>query len=201
MEQIKIGRLIIGFSDREDGNQRLEENRKINIPLYIPNQKHTSIVLRDYDDISKEADGLYTTKKHIALGVLTADCLPVVIYNQTEFAVVHSGWRGLFGGILENAISCFKNKPEGAFIGPSIRSCCYEVGEDFIEKLSIPKEFYFIKGGRYFLSLQDVAIEKLIGSGIKDIDTTPHCSGCSGRYFSYRKGDFDDRILTYAYLI
>ncbi|MEZ0323741.1 MAG: polyphenol oxidase family protein [Hydrogenothermaceae bacterium] len=201
MRELKFKNVIIGFTDRGDLNQRVDTNRKIKLPLFIPNQKHTSKVINLNEDINQEADGLYTNKKGVALGVLTADCIPIVLFNDRELSVIHAGWRGLFGGIIENSVEMFKEKPKSCFIGPSIRICCYEVSPDFISQLKIDRKFYIKREDRYFLSLQDIAIEKLKKFGIDDIFDLSECTACSGKYFSFRKGDFSDRILTYGYLM
>ncbi|MEJ5172426.1 MAG: polyphenol oxidase family protein [Hydrogenothermaceae bacterium] len=201
MKELKIKNVIIGFTEREDLNQRLSVNRKIKVPLFIPNQKHTAKVISLEEDITQEADGIYLDKTGIAVGVLTADCMPIILFNDRELSVIHAGWKGLFGGIIENGVKMFKGKPTNCFIGPSIRICCYEVSPDFITQFNIDKKFYIEREGRYSLSLQDIAKERLKNLGIDDIFDLSECNACSGRYFSFRKGDFDDRILTYAYIM
>ncbi|MCX7760114.1 MAG: polyphenol oxidase family protein [Hydrogenothermaceae bacterium] len=200
MKELTIKNVIIVFTDRGDLNQTLSVNRKINFPLFIPNQKHTSKVISLDEDITQEADGIYLDKTGVAVGVLTADCMPIVLFNDRELSVIHAGWRGLFGGIIENSIKMFKEKPTNCFIGPSIRVCCYEVSPDFIYRFNIDEKFYIKREDRYFLSLQNIAKEKLKNLGIDDIFDLSECTACCGKYFSFRKGDFDDRILTYAYL-
>lgn len=200
MREIIYKNAVIYFSERKDLNQRLVNNRPTGINILIPNQKHTNRVLSHHEELSQEADGIYTSQKNVAIGVLTADCMPIVIFNNSEITVIHAGWRGLLGGIIENACSIFKSNPTYSFIGPSIRSCCYEVGREFIEKFGIENRFFNEIDGRYFLSLQDIAKDKLEKLGIKDIYDIEQCTYCNENYFSYRKGDFDDRILTYAYL-
>lgn len=198
MTEINYHNIVICFTDRGDLNQRDKSNRAT--AVIVPNQKHTTVVIEASQDISIEADGVYTNQPGVAIGVLTADCMPVVIFNDQELAVVHAGWRGLFGGILQNAIRMFSNKPHTAFIGPSIRVCCYEVSKDFIENLNIDEKYYRISSGKYYLSLQDIAKDIMAEQGIDQIYQIMECTACSGKYFSYRKGDFDDRILTYAYI-
>ncbi|MCX7737961.1 MAG: polyphenol oxidase family protein [Hydrogenothermaceae bacterium] len=200
MKEITFGSVVIGFTEKEDGNQRILENRKISFNVLIPNQKHTNLVISAKNDLLQEADGLYTSEKGLVLGVLTADCIPIVLFNQDELSVIHAGWRGLFRGIVEKAFSFFYKKPTFCFIGPSIRVCCYEVGKDFLEQFEVESKYYIQRDGRYFLSLQDIAKEKLRSLGLDNIQDVNQCTACSGKYFSFRKGDFDDRILSYAYI-
>lgn len=198
MTEIRYGNIVVGFTNREDLNQRNHDNRPLRV--LTPNQKHTSRVVTITDSLSVEADGIYTDRKDTPVGVLTADCMPIVMFNQDEVAVIHAGWRGLFDGIIQNALRMFLNKPTNAFIGPSIKVCCYEVGKDFIENLKVSSKYYRIEDGRYYLSLQMVATDILYQNGVRQIYEFEECTACSGKYFSYRKGDFDDRILTYAYI-
>ncbi|TFF10233.1 peptidoglycan editing factor PgeF [Pseudomonas sp. BCA14] len=118
----------------------------INDPLrpegvFICKQVHSaSVVEWQADQVTNtiEADGVFT-RAHQPIAVITADCLPVLIAskNGAMVAAVHGGWKGLQGGIIENAVQRFA--AEGiavdqlrVAIGPSIKPCCYEVSEGFI---------------------------------------------------------------------
>jgi YfiH family protein len=87
-------------------------------------------------------DGLITNMSGILLGVLTADCLPVILVDAKHRAVgvFHAGWRGTVKRIVEKGVGemhrCFKTRPQDlrAAIGPGIRGCCYEVGPEIREK-------------------------------------------------------------------
>jgi YfiH family protein len=202
MRYFTFENILIAFTQKEDKNQRNPDNinkikEKLYIKnIYIPNQKHTNIVLNVEDYKNQECDGLYTDKKEVALGVLTADCIPVVLFNGKEIAVIHAGWRGLFGGIIENGVKMFKNKSIKAFIGPSIRGCCYEVDKQFVNDLNINKKFYKIYHTKAYLDLVAVAKDKLKNLSVKEVFDTDECTKCSEKYFSYRNGDFESRILT-----
>jgi len=90
------------------------------------------------------ADAVFTDQKNIATGVLTADCLPILILAILEnraniFGVIHAGWRGAFSGIIENAITLLMRKKavmQNIFIaiGPGISKETYQVKTDFYEK-------------------------------------------------------------------
>ncbi|WP_297888172.1 peptidoglycan editing factor PgeF [Sulfurihydrogenibium sp.] len=194
--------VLIAFTEKEDSNQRNLDNIKKTVEklriknVLIPNQKHTNIVLKVDDYKNQECDGLYTDKKESAVGVLTADCIPVVLFNDDEIAVIHAGWRGLFGGVIENGFSMFKNKKVKAFIGPSIRGCCYEVDKQFVNDLNIDEKFYKIYDSKAYLDLVKIAKSKLETLKVEEIFDVGQCTKCSGKYFSYRNGDFESRILT-----
>ncbi|MDR1728380.1 MAG: peptidoglycan editing factor PgeF [Acidobacteriota bacterium] len=88
--------------------------------------------------VATEGDALVTREPNVALGVKTADCLPVLIADPATKAVgaVHSGWRGTLEGVLERAVGemlrNFGGSPDDLLVavGPGIRACCFEVGGD-----------------------------------------------------------------------
>lgn len=95
------------------------------------------------DDSSQEScgDALITQAPGVLLSIRTADCLPILIADPETRAVaaIHAGWRGLLGRIVEKTVSemrrSFDSEPRHllAALGPSIRSCCYEVGSDVVD--------------------------------------------------------------------
>lgn len=212
MKKISLGKLNIVYTEKSDGNMRLPENRKKVLShfgfssVFIPDQKHTSNVFDIEDYKGEEADGLFTDKKNTPIGVLTADCMPVVISDGEVLLVLHAGWKGLFNGIIENGIENLKNRERGfAVIGASARDCCYYVGEDFLEKakekgINITKRHFKKDEKGIKFSLQEVAKDKLKEKGINHIVDLSLCTICKENFFSYRKGDFEDRMLTFAWL-
>ena len=88
-----------------------------------------------------EGDALLTHQPGLLLSVRTADCLPVLLVDRRRRAVaaVHAGWRGALARIVEKAVGemrrLFGSQPEDllAVLGPSIRVCCYEVGQEVVD--------------------------------------------------------------------
>jgi YfiH family protein len=86
-------------------------------------------------------DGLITAEPGILLTIRIADCLPVLLVDtqQRVVATVHAGWRGALARVIEKAVGdmrrAFGSDPQAliAALGPSIRDCCYEVGEEVVE--------------------------------------------------------------------
>ncbi|MDQ3643153.1 MAG: polyphenol oxidase family protein, partial [Actinomycetota bacterium] len=79
-----------------------------------------------------EADGLVTDQSGVVLGILSADCAAVAIAGAGGVALVHAGWRGLAGGIIERGVRAVE-PAWAAWVGPAIGACCYEVGDDVVE--------------------------------------------------------------------
>lgn len=110
--------------------------------LFIPSQVHKDRVVRVRQSTSREelleTDGLITNEKGVCLAVLTADCVPILLYDRKNKAVgaIHSGWRGTVAKILEKTLLkmqlAFGTRGEDlvACIGPSICQDSYEVGEE-----------------------------------------------------------------------
>jgi purine-nucleoside/S-methyl-5'-thioadenosine phosphorylase / adenosine deaminase len=112
-------------------------NPQVNITL---RQVHSDLVLdaNGLKDREQEGDALITNQIGKAIGVRTADCVPILLIDSRKRAVaaVHAGWRGTMAGIARRAIeqmqSQFGTLPQDVYaaIGPSIQGCCYEVGAD-----------------------------------------------------------------------
>src|SRR5205814_1712150 len=111
--------------------------------------------------------------REIFLGVITADCIPLLFYDpQKEYvAAVHAGWRGLFKEIIKEAVTGLIAKgsdPKDIVvgIGPCIRSCCYSIpkerADQFITKFSDWKEFIVEREGKLFFNLAGVANHQLL---------------------------------------
>ncbi len=151
-----------------------------------------------------EADGLLTSDIHLPIAVRTADCLSVFIFDPRKktIGLVHAGWRGSLEGILRRAIERMTqagdSKAEDFKIafGPSIRSCCYQVGKEFHGYF--PKEVQRKENG-YYLDLVLVNRNQLRPFGVKDknIFDCNICTCCDSRFFSYRReGEKAGRMLS-----
>lgn len=207
MKKFKFNKTNIYVTEKSDGNLRDRENlervkKELNLEeIFLPNQKHTNIVLNYDEDLTQPSDGVYTDKPAVAVGVLTADCIPLVLFNDNEISVIHAGWRGLLGGIVENAYKKFKDKSNMfAFIGPSIRGCCYEVGFDFINQLNISSDFFTISEDKYLVDLNKILKNKLEKLNVNIVYEINECTKCGKNFFSYRNGNIEERVLTLAFI-
>ena len=153
--------------------------------LILLNQIHSNKYFFIKDHKSKKnkliGDALITNKRKIILGVLTADCVPILIFDKKlkMISAVHAGWKGAFKGIISAVIKYFiKNGSESknliAAIGPCISQKNYEVQKDF--KLKFLKQsknnkifFTNIRNKTYF-SLNKYVNFQLKSLGVKKID-------------------------------
>ncbi len=167
-----------------------------------PSQTHSSNVeiakagKKDYP----ECDGLILNNFEQAIFLNFADCTPVIFYDEklNIGAVSHAGWRGTAGKICEITVKkmCddFGSKPENiiAVIGPSISLCCFNVGEDVLNKLTSTVEnsdgVFEKRNGEFFADLKEINRRQLLQSGVERIDVCPYCTVCDNDlFFSYRK--------------
>ena len=130
-----------------------------------------------------KVDGHATTVPGLGLLVLVADCLPVALIAPGRAAMVHCGWRGLAGGIIERALERFDESPAAA-IGPGIGKCCYEVGDEVLAEFSAYAD---VAEGR-MLDLRAIARQQLEMAGVTGIEDVDHCTSCNpDLFFSHRR--------------
>ena len=92
-----------------------------------------------------QGDFLVTQKRHLGIGVMTADCLPLIFYDRFNrvIAVVHAGWRGSVNGVAGNAVKALQDtygtdlEQLKIFFGPSAKVCCYKVGDEVIDHVQM----------------------------------------------------------------
>jgi len=167
-------------------------------------------------------DALYTRDPNLLLGILTADCVPVLVADTRTHAVAafHAGWRGTVARIIERGIETlhrdFGSHPENliAAIGPSIGACCFAIGEEvrheFESQFSYAPELFSEVvtpnlGQQLHMDLWEANRRQLLDAGLRasSITTIGHCTACThlpdGRrqYFSHRaEQGFTGRMLS-----
>ena len=128
-----------------------------------------------------KGDALITNVKNIAIGVLTADCVPILIYDKNFkiISIIHAGWKGAYTGIIKKVIKFLINNGSNArdliaVIGPSILQKNYEIQKDFKDKfLKKDKQnkifFKLIKNKTYF-SLNRYIYSQLKKLGVNNLE-------------------------------
>jgi YfiH family protein len=132
-----------------------------------------------------DADGHATALAGIGAMVLSADCLPVALGSEGAVAMLHAGWRGLAGGVLEQGVRALVEVGGGdrirAAIGPGAGVCCYEVGP----------EVHAAFGGAHRegqnIDLRAIARERLLAAGVYEVCEVRACTICDERFFSHRR--------------
>ena len=154
--------------------------------IFLVHQIHSNkfiFIDKAYDNKEKpKVDAIITNKKNFPIGVLTADCAPILIYdNKTNMiAAIHAGWKGAFKGIIDKVINFMvkkgcKLKNMTAVIGPSISVKNYEVREDFrqkfIKKDKNNNKFFKINKQKLYFDLTKYIRSSLQANNIKSIDS------------------------------
>lgn len=153
-----------------------------------------------YDEMFHDGDAIITDKKNVGIGIFTADCIPVLIYDKCNnvIAAVHSGWKGTLKCIvsktIDKMIKEYNTNTENlsVYIGPHNMMCCYEVSTELIEEFK-REDIYKninINNGRK-LNLQNCIVKQLMDKGVnkENINSLNLCTNCSEEYefYSYRK--------------
>ena len=165
-------------------------------------QMHSSDVINITERIEPdeiEGDSMVTSKEGICLGILTADCAPILFgdFEKKIIGAAHAGWKGLHGGIVENTLENMvqlgaKIKNICVAIGPCIQKNNYEVGiefyERFINKDITYKKFFLKENNKILFDLPGSISFRLHLQGIRKIQSLNKCTFSEKKnYFSFRR--------------
>lgn len=202
--------LNVGLGSRDE-RQAVEENRRrvaawFRLPverLATVHQIHSpDVVTVDaaYDGTRPQADAIVTATPGVVLGVLAADCGPVLFADPENRVVgaAHAGWKGALNGVLENTIDAMvalgaERGSIVACLGPSISNRSYEVGPEFVERFLAHDQNYAryfsasAKDGHSMFDLPALTVDRLTSAGV----TAESLGLCTypdaDRFFSYRR--------------
>jgi YfiH family protein len=153
-------------------------------------------------------DALWSDERGVALGIKVADCLPVAMLDPSHnvIANVHSGWRGAVQRIAASTVdvlersTSFSAREALAYLGPSIRACCFEVGEEVAGQFD--ERFVDRSGARPHVDLAAMTVDALTRRGFDPsrLFDSGLCTRCEGSIFhSYRRdGKGSGRNLAFA---
>ncbi|MBU25227.1 MAG: hypothetical protein CMD99_04275 [Gammaproteobacteria bacterium] len=173
--------------------------------VYFPEQVHGIKVVR----VTQEseivmADAVVTNVLNLPIGVLTADCLPVLFASDQLVGVAHAGWRGLASGVLENTLDQFANQGRvRAWLGPCIGLEAFEVGPEvlaaFLSKNPGWTEYfkYLDHSDRVFADLSRIASNILENRGVDIIERLDTCTyNDQSRWYSFRRSRVTGRMAS-----
>ena len=144
-----------------------------------------------------EADGLVARAPGPVIAILTADCAPVVVRGERGIAVLHAGWRGLVAGVIEAGLDAV-GPASTAWVGPSIRACCYEVGDEVVAAFRA-RDLPVAAADR--VDPADAAVAVLTRAGVDAVVAAPQCTHCDSSFFSYRRDGVTGRQGAFAALV
>ena len=163
-----------------------------------------------YDDAIADTDAFITDRKGVPIAIFTADCLPVFLYDpyKLEIGLVHAGWRSTKNDIAFTTIKLmqkqFGTNPQDLLVafGPAIRSCSFEVEEDF--KKFFPKDIQE-RDGKIYMDLAGANKKQLLRAGVKteNIFDQRVCTSCNiQNFYSFRvEKDSSGRMISVTMLI
>lgn len=202
--------LNVGIGSADDRDKVMENRRRVAAWFGLPVEKlatvhqvHSAdvvVVDETFSGSRPQVDAMVTRVRDVALGVLAADCGPV-LFADGENGVIgaaHAGWKGALGGVLENTIEAMvalgatRNRII-AVLGPSIGPASYEVGPEFVDRFleyDRSYEAFFSPSqtsGHAMFDLPSLTIRRLEKAGVRaqnlGLDTYPD----TDRFYSYRR--------------
>ncbi|MGN0929927.1 MAG: peptidoglycan editing factor PgeF [Alphaproteobacteria bacterium] len=201
--------------ETSDKMDNVKKNREIllssigldaNTSLITLNQKHTDNVIvidKQPDNVNNylniEADGLLSTVPNVAIGILTADCVPVILIDEKKkiIGAIHCGWQGIYNDIIKatakklNDLGSNINEIKVA-LGPCLKQKSYEVDFDFKDKIVAQNKAFNILfkpiKNKYLFDCTKYCIMKLKAEGFKSIETLDFDTYTQkDLFFSYRR--------------
>jgi polyphenol oxidase len=150
--------------------------------------------------VRPEADAMVTATPRVLLGVLTADCQPILFQDASAGVIgaAHAGWRGAVDGVLEATLDAMEQlgatrRQINAVIGPTISQKAYEVGPEFLDRFRSedPESLRFFANGpgdRMLFDLPGYGLHRLRAAGVGHAEWTGHCTYSDpARFYSYRR--------------
>lgn len=214
--------IVHGTTDRGAGNMRKPENTRALFDALGINERNILRFKQIHSDLlinvssaaqvrtlqtqpSHEADGWILSGRGFGAAILTADCVPLIIWDEKANAVglAHCGWRGVVAGLPEKTARAVReNGGRGAlyaWAGPHIQSCCFEVQQDVAKKFPL---CVLHRHGKLYVDLNKEIVRQLHAAGLeeKNIRLPYYCTcGDKENFFSYRRDHTADALLTFVY--
>ena len=214
------GKLVISLiSDSDDGdfsvaqqpeNYLAENQRKLYKGEWnwLTQEHGTEIVWLEDDERSLgiRGDALATISSQKVIAITVADCLPLLLIEQSGIlSLMHLGWRGIEGGLLEKTLQFIRSKssePITAILGPCIDTCCYEFGQNEL-RILVEKYGEKIVGrtnkGSIAFDMRACVKEILKSSNVEIKYEEDSCTKCDSRYWSFRADGTGKRQVMIAW--
>ena len=202
--------LNVGLGSGDD-REAIRENRRRAVEAVAPggalvtvHQVHSATAIPVSapfpDERRPHADALVTDRPDLVLGILTADCTPVLLADAAAGVIgaAHAGWKGALGGVLQSTVAEMEELGAdrsriAAAVGPTIARKSYEVDEGFFRRFlsdAPENERFFSDGkpGRYQFDLEGFVVSRLASAGLSRIEALGEDTYSQPeRFFSYRR--------------
>lgn len=192
----------------EDDSAAVTENRRRAVEAVLPGaQLATVYQVHSPDAVEVDApwpfderpraDAMVTDRPGLLLGVVTADCAPVLLADREAGVIgaAHAGWRGAHGGVLENTLAAMERlgaarERIAAAVGPAIAQPNYEVDARFRETFTADDECFFVPGreGHWQFDLESYVAARLRAAGVGTVEPLGLDTYADDtRFFSFRR--------------
>ncbi len=190
-------------SSSQDFKENVKKNLEIvkkkfnSKEILLMNQIHSNKIFL-FNKVKKKykADGIIARNTNVTLGVLTADCAPIIMLGKNNFGIIHAGWRGTFSGIIENSVKKILKYEDSLndihfFVGPHLMKKSFEVKKDFITTMKNfglpPKKFLEQNNNRIFFDFSSMIKSKFQKLGVKNLNISNEDTFSNPKkFFSYR---------------
>ena len=183
-------------------------------PLWLRQVHGTAVADADTAQGSPEADAACARRPGTVCAVLTADCLPLLLCDESGsvVAAVHAGWRGLCSGVIERTLSVMDRPPQAllAYLGPAIGSQVYEVGPEVREafvaaipggEAEVATAFAPGRPGKFYADLYALARMRLRRGGVARVYGGEYCTYSEReRFYSYRRDGVTGRMASLIWI-
>jgi YfiH family protein len=187
-------------------------------PHWLRQVHGTTVVEAGAGDDSAEADAAFARRPGVVCAVLTADCLPVLLCDESGavVAAAHAGWRGLCAGVIEQTLRAMARPPQTllAYLGPAIGPAAYEVGAEVRAAFIVAgrggepgaeekagSAFRPGKPGKFYADLYALARLRLERSGVQRVYGGGYCTYTERlRFFSYRRDGATGRMASLIWM-
>jgi len=217
VEESPFGRIVVAanaplFYTTRDFNGRLSESVAAKITSFIRERFGIDAALNTCVQVHgvglgvaktesawsecDSCDALWSDRRGVALGIKVADCLPVSMLDKGNHiaANIHSGWRGAAQNIVGRTLDLIGAPNAEAWLGPSIRVCCFEVGEEVAKQFDA--RFVDRSYEKPHVDLAAYTTDVLRRHGVERIHDSGLCTRCEGSIFhSYRRDGSGGRNL------
>lgn len=202
-----IAGLNIGHG-AEDDSDAVAENRRLAVAAVLPGAQLATVYQVHSPDVVEvtapwphderpRADGMVSNRPGLLLGVVTADCAPVLLADRAAGVIgaAHAGWRGAHSGVLENTVAAMERLGADrahivAAIGPAIAQPSYEVDGRFRDNFGPDDAAFFAPGrpGHWQFDLEGYAARRLSEAGVGTVEPLGlDTYADETRFFSYRR--------------
>ena len=207
--------LNCGFVDGEI-KQNVLKNRNIacqnflaknDYRLIVLNQIHSNKIInidkeRNFNQIN--GDGMITSYPKNILGILTADCAPIIFYGEKYVGIIHAGWKGLINGIISEIILLLKKNGElekniSCSVGPHLKQRSFEVKIDFVQKLLEKSQdndvFLSYKLNKIYFDASKFIEINLYAYGVRNFSISKYDTFSNPEmFFSYRRNKKSNEV-------